>query len=154
MTRWLEHPWAVFGDLCTDDDNGSGTGETGSLQVAVAEVGILPPAGRYVGEVTVDGGEPLFTGFTVPPRPEVWATERCITVDLRQRQLASAGAQVAVRFQGIELAAPAVIAQVTRHNWRSGGRNRTPSARVTTSRGRRSGAPRSGRRQCRSGRRW
>ena len=98
MTCWLADPWTVYGDVRSPD-----CADTDGLRVAIADVGILPPAGRYIGEIAVDGGVPVLAGCTVPPPPDVWVAERCITVDLRNRPDAAAGSQVTLRFRGIEI---------------------------------------------------
>ena len=98
MTHWLDDPWTVYGDV-----RSSGSADAEGLRVGVADGGIPPPAGRYVGEIAVDGGAPVLAGFTVPPRPDVWVAERLLTVDLPNQPGDAVGSQVAVRFRGIEV---------------------------------------------------
>ena len=96
MTQWLVDPWTVYGDVRSDIPGSA------SLQVAVADVGILPPAGRYVGEVALNGGAPVHVAFTVPARSVERERERRLSIDMPDRRLACTGSRVAVRFRGVE----------------------------------------------------
>ena len=95
MTQWLVDPWSVYGDVRSD------LTKRGALRVAVADIGVLPPAGRYVGEAAVDGGERVPAAFTVPPRSEAVDHERWIRIEPAW-PLSSAGSRVMVRFTGFE----------------------------------------------------
>jgi hypothetical protein len=96
MTQWLVDPWTVYGDVRSDIPG------TDSLQVAIPDVGILPPAGRYIGEVAVNGGAPVDVAFTVPARSIERERERRLSIDLPDRPVACTGSRVTVRFRGVE----------------------------------------------------
>jgi hypothetical protein len=76
------HPWTVFGDAVLAGDGGT------LPTIDVTDIGVLPPAGRYLGTVACEGVAPRAARFRVPARIDGNHIGGCrrITVELTGEQ--------------------------------------------------------------------
>jgi hypothetical protein len=89
-------PWTVYGDVAD-------SGETPfSVRIAVPDIGVLPPEGRYLGTLRYEAG-PMPARLTVRPRqPGNDDGMRWVSVELEIPMPIRADARVAVVFEAME----------------------------------------------------
>lgn len=100
MTVIPLEPWKVYGDLCEDGDDLSQSG------IDVCDIGVLPPAGCYLGTLSGAAG-PIPVRFTVRPRPEGDpGHHRRVGYEVLGPGAPVAGAPLTMVFEAVQIGAP------------------------------------------------
>jgi hypothetical protein len=92
-------PWTVFGDAVLAGDGGA------LPTIDVPDIGVLPPAGRYLGTVACEGVAPRAAWFRVPARINGKHLGGCrrIAVELSGKQNTPYRSPVAMVFEAVVL---------------------------------------------------